>query len=65
MIESIAPITLALFTRVLKWNEMETQVFIAKVRNEFKDPSRHLFVNCHFICGRKSGGGGKGWEMKL
>jgi hypothetical protein len=60
MIESIEPVTLALFTRVLKWSEVETQVFMAHVRNEFLEGGKQLFVNCHFIYGRKAG-----WEKEV
>ncbi|OJJ57247.1 hypothetical protein ASPSYDRAFT_155427 [Aspergillus sydowii CBS 593.65] len=51
-IESVEPLTLALFTRVLGWSEAECRVLIAKVQREFKE-RRQYYVNCHFIYGQK------------
>ncbi|EAW10017.1 class I SAM-dependent methyltransferase [Aspergillus clavatus NRRL 1] len=52
-IDSVEPLTLALFTRVLGWSETECRILIAKVRQEFKD-RKQLFVYAHFIHGRKA-----------
>ncbi|KZF23510.1 S-adenosyl-L-methionine-dependent methyltransferase [Xylona heveae TC161] len=53
-IESVEPLTLALFTRVLGWTELECQVLIGKVQEEFKTSRKQLFVYTHFITGRKA-----------
>lgn len=52
-IDSVEPPTLALFTRVLGWTEMECRVLIAKVKEEFKDSDKQLFVYTHFFYGKK------------
>lgn len=51
-IDSVEPLTLALFTRVLGWSEAECRVLIAKVRQEFREREQ-LYVYAHFIYGRK------------
>lgn len=55
MLDSIEPISLGYCSRVLKWSEIKTQVFIAAVRDEFQNNRTHLFFYCHFICGRRPG----------
>jgi len=62
MLDSIEPISLAYCTRILKWTETRTQVFMAQVRREFLDSRTHLFVCCHIVYGRKPGGAGGGGE---
>ncbi|PLN80668.1 S-adenosyl-L-methionine-dependent methyltransferase [Aspergillus taichungensis] len=52
--DSVEPLTLALFTRVLGWSELECRVLIAKVRQEFRE-NRQLYVYAHFIHGQKPG----------
>lgn len=54
MLDSIEPISLAYFTRILKWSEVRTQVFIAAVRKEFMNNSLHLFVYCHIVYGKRA-----------
>jgi len=54
-LESIEPLTLALFTRVLNWTEVETQVLMAMVRNEVKDRLKRLYLLCNIIYGRNPG----------
>ncbi|KAL4781524.1 S-adenosyl-L-methionine-dependent methyltransferase [Aspergillus varians] len=51
-VESVEPLTLALFTRVLGWSEFECRVLIAKVQKEFRE-RRQLYVYAHFIYGQK------------
>lgn len=51
--ESVEPLTLALFTRILGWSELECRVLIAKTREEFKTTRRQLYVYAHFIYGQK------------
>ncbi|KAL1970966.1 hypothetical protein VTN77DRAFT_2800 [Rasamsonia byssochlamydoides] len=48
--ESYAP---ALFSRVLGWNSLEIDVLVAKVRNELKDPSVHMYFRVYIVYGRK------------
>lgn len=49
-IESYTP---QIFSSVLGWSQEEIQVFMAKVKNEIKDPSIHLYLPVHFLWGRK------------
>ena len=49
-IESYTP---QIFSAVLGWSQEEIQVFMAKVKNEIKDPSIHLYLPVHFLWGRK------------
>jgi hypothetical protein len=51
VIESYTP---GLFTRVLGWSNEEVQVFIAKIKNELKDPAIHLYLPVYFVWGRKA-----------
>ncbi|KAF2204216.1 S-adenosyl-L-methionine-dependent methyltransferase [Delitschia confertaspora ATCC 74209] len=44
---------LALFTRVLKWSREEVEVFLATVRNELKDKSRHFYAHVIVWVARK------------
>ncbi|TVY83636.1 Secondary metabolism regulator [Lachnellula suecica] len=53
MLESIEPVSLGYCSRILKWSEAQTRVFIAGVRNEFLNNKKHLFVYCHFVYGRR------------
>ncbi|KAH8789719.1 S-adenosyl-L-methionine-dependent methyltransferase, partial [Hyaloscypha finlandica] len=53
MLDSIEPISLGYCSRILKWSDAKTQVFMAGVRNEFLNHKTHLFVYCHFIHGRR------------
>jgi hypothetical protein len=52
MILCVEGFTLAPFTRVLNWTYEECQVFVAAVRNEFKNENR-LISYFHFIYGQK------------
>ncbi|RMJ18073.1 hypothetical protein CDV36_002248 [Fusarium kuroshium] len=49
-IESYTP---QIFSAVLGWSQEEIQVFMAKVKNEIKDPTIHLYLPVHFLWGRK------------
>ena len=55
MLDSIELISLGYCSRILKWGDAKTQVFMAGVRNEFLNNKTHLFVYCHFIYGRRPG----------
>ena len=44
---------LQLFTDVLKWTVPETKYLMESVKREFKNPSLHLYVNFHYIYGKK------------
>ena len=44
---------LALFTRVLGWSNEQTQVFLAEVRKEVKNPNAHMYGKLHVVYGRK------------
>ncbi|WP_277214274.1 hypothetical protein, partial [Isoptericola croceus] len=49
-VESYTP---ALFSRVLGWNQLEIEALMAKVRNELKDRSIHLYALVYFVYGQK------------
>lgn len=53
MLDSVEGVSMAYFTRVLGWSKEETIVFAAKVRQEFKDNQKCLYVYCHFLRGQK------------
>ena len=53
ILEAVEPIVLQLFTQVLKWSLLETQILIAGVKSEFKDPKNHLYVKFHYVYGQK------------
>ncbi|KAL2219325.1 S-adenosyl-L-methionine-dependent methyltransferase [Thermoascus aurantiacus ATCC 26904] len=48
-VESYTP---ALFSCVLGWNQMELEVLMAKVQNELKDRSIHVYALLYFVYGR-------------
>ncbi|KAH6974740.1 S-adenosyl-L-methionine-dependent methyltransferase [Ilyonectria destructans] len=50
VIDSYTP---GVFSRVLGWSDIEIQVFMAKVKNDLKNPSIHLYLPVYFIWGRK------------
>ncbi|CRG85398.1 hypothetical protein PISL3812_02471 [Talaromyces islandicus] len=51
-IESVEPLTLAVFTRVLGWGEDECRSFIYKVQEEFGQ-HQQFYVYAHFIYGQR------------
>ncbi|KAF2457724.1 S-adenosyl-L-methionine-dependent methyltransferase [Lineolata rhizophorae] len=55
MSQALDAVTLAYLTRVLKWSEQETQVFMAQVRNDFnaRSKSMHLYTFMHYMYGKK------------
>jgi hypothetical protein len=50
-IESYTP---QIFSNVLGWSQEEIQVFVAKAKNEIKDPSVHLYFPVHILWGRRA-----------
>ncbi|CAJ0550954.1 Ff.00g108840.m01.CDS01 [Fusarium sp. VM40] len=50
-IESYTP---QIFSNVLGWSQEEIQVFMAKAKNEIKDPSVHLYFPVHILWGRRA-----------
>ncbi|KAL1962671.1 hypothetical protein VTN77DRAFT_9305 [Rasamsonia byssochlamydoides] len=52
-IQAIESYTPALFSRILGWTSEEVEVLVAKVRNELKDRSLHLWIPFYFVYGRK------------
>lgn len=56
MVDCVEPLTLALLTRVLDWSHDETQVLIAHVKNEFRNPQNHFYKIFYFVHGRKPAG---------
>lgn len=51
--EAIASYTPALLSRGLGWNRNEMEVLCAKVREELKDSSIHLYQNVHIVYGKR------------
>ena len=43
MLEGVQGLTIALWTRFLGWSEEEVEVFLAKIRTEFRDRSVHSY----------------------
>ena len=52
----IEPYTFGFLGKILGWSETECKVMIAKVREEVRDKSLHMFIKFYFVCGRKPGG---------
>ncbi|TIC90087.1 putative methyltransferase tdiE [Colletotrichum higginsianum] len=52
-LDGVEPGALALFTRVLGWTREEVLVFIAGVRNDFRNKDIHAYWNVYSVHGRK------------
>lgn len=52
-LEAMESMSLAHFTRVLGWKELEVQVFFAGVRGELLDQSAHVYSKWYFVYGQK------------
>ena len=55
MCAAVESFGLALLTRVCGWGQDETQVLIAGVRRELRNPKNHLYTTFHFVYGQKPG----------
>ena len=53
LLMAVESYSLALFTRVLGWSNNDTQVFLAGVRKDLKNPAVHTYCNLHVVYGRK------------
>ncbi|KAJ5555405.1 hypothetical protein N7535_007840 [Penicillium sp. DV-2018c] len=53
LLMAVESYSLALFTRVLGWSNNRTQVFLAGVRRDLKNPAVHTYCNLHVVYGRK------------
>ena len=53
MAMGIEPYTFGFIGKVLGWSEEECKVLIAKVVNEVRDRSLHLYIRFFFVYGRK------------
>ncbi|KAL1596306.1 hypothetical protein SLS60_008951 [Paraconiothyrium brasiliense] len=49
----IEPYTLGFLGKVLGWSEAECKIMIAKVREEVRDKSLHMYIRFYFVYGRK------------
>lgn len=58
LLMAVESYSLALFTRVLGWSNIETQVFLAGVRRDLKNPDVHTYCNLHVVYGRRPLGDG-------
>ncbi|PGH12432.1 hypothetical protein AJ79_04268 [Helicocarpus griseus UAMH5409] len=45
--------TLGFIGKILGWSQAECQVLAAKVKTELRNPRNHIYINTHFISGRK------------
>ena len=53
MVLCVEAFTLALCTRILGWSMEETQVLVAGVKDDFRDPKQHLISVFRFVYGQK------------
>lgn len=53
LLMAVESYSLALFTRVLGWSNLQTQVFLAGVRRDLNNPDVHTYCNLHIVYGRK------------
>ncbi|KAJ5936703.1 hypothetical protein N7466_003153 [Penicillium verhagenii] len=53
LLMAVESYSLALFTRVLGWSNLQTQVFLAGVRRDLKNPDVHTYCNLHIVYGQK------------
>lgn len=52
-IQATEAYTYALFSRILGWSKPKIEELCANVRSELLDPTLHLYVNAHFVYGRR------------
>ncbi|KAM5433667.1 hypothetical protein McanMca71_003352 [Microsporum canis] len=53
MMESIEPYSLALFTRVLRWDNAKIQALLAGVREDLRNLNYHMYSVVHTVYGQK------------
>ncbi|KAJ5157639.1 uncharacterized protein N7482_008739 [Penicillium canariense] len=53
LLMAVEAYSLALFTRVLGWSNNDTQVFLAGVRRDLRNPHVHTYCHLHVVYGRK------------
>ncbi|KAJ5371981.1 hypothetical protein N7517_003987 [Penicillium concentricum] len=53
LLMAVESYSLALFTRVLGWSNDDTQIFLAGVRRDIKNPAVHTYCKLHVVYGRK------------
>ncbi|KAJ5306712.1 hypothetical protein N7508_005727 [Penicillium antarcticum] len=53
LLMAVEAYSLALFTRVLGWSNEATQVFLAGVRRDIKNPAVHSYCYLHVVYGQK------------
>jgi hypothetical protein len=53
MVLCVESFTLAYFTRILNWSVRETQILMAGVKEEFRNPKNHLITVFHFTYGQR------------
>ncbi|KAJ5210185.1 hypothetical protein N7472_000324 [Penicillium cf. griseofulvum] len=53
LLMAVESYSLALFTRVLGWSNNDTQIFLAGVRRDIKNPAVHTYCKLHVVYGRK------------
>lgn len=53
-VDAVEPFTMALFTRVLGYTAEEALIIVARVKGDLLNPKLHMYVNFHYIWGRKA-----------
>ncbi|KIW20703.1 hypothetical protein PV08_01280 [Exophiala spinifera] len=53
MTQSVPSFMLAYFVRILGYSREYTEVVMAQVKREFRDPTLHLYLRWHFVSGKK------------
>ncbi|EEP78003.1 hypothetical protein UREG_02852 [Uncinocarpus reesii 1704] len=53
VLAALEPFMMALYTRVMDYTVQETEVLMAGLRAEFKNPNNHLYTKFHFVYGQR------------
>ena len=51
--EIVEPVTHALYSRVLGWDENQIKIFMAGIKKELNDRDLHLYTIFRYLWGRK------------
>jgi len=52
-LDALEPVSMALFTRVLRMSAEEVQAMLVGPRKDIMNPSFHLYIKFRFVYGRK------------
>lgn len=53
MLNTVEPLSLTYFTRVLGYTVERAKVFMKGVKREMQDPQLHLYIAFHIVYGRR------------